>query len=121
MKKNINSYYIDSYEEKDDDRLARLYAEKDLVNEEMRLDEARRNPFVDRRDDLVGRMNEINREICNIRGHRLYGSSRRFTRIYGYVYTCAECGCYIPELLVNNKDIILGKGKHDYMRILYKR
>ena len=121
MKKNINSFYEEDYIDSDNEILARLYEEKDIVSEEIKHEEEVRNPFIDKRADLVGDLNNINREICNIRGHRLYGDSRRLTRIYGYVYTCAECGYFIPEAILSNKDVILGKGKHKYTRILYKR
>ncbi len=78
------------------------------------------NPLIEEEHKISMKINEINKEICGIEGHKLENNIF-ITKEYGKTYKCIECGSLIGLDMVSDKDIFVQDRSSKYTRILYKK
>lgn len=78
------------------------------------------NPLIAEEHKLSMKINEINKEICGIEGHKLENNVI-MTKEYGKTYKCIECGSLIGLDMISDKDIFVQDRSSKYTRILYKK
>ena len=78
------------------------------------------NPLIAEEHKLSMKINELNKEICGIEGHKLENNII-MTKEYGKTYRCIECGSLIGLDKISDKDIFVQDRSSKYTRILYKK
>ncbi len=106
--------------EEEQKQLASLYDARKLALEEREQVIRVMDPLIEREKKLSFEIDEVNKKICNIQGHRLDEESIQLTKVYGSAYLCVVCGRLVGSSLINDKDVFV-KSEDGLKRIRYKK
>ena len=103
----------------------KIFLEFIYTNRELAINEREQvirvmNQLIQREERLSSEIDEMNKKICGIQGHRLDEESLRPTKTYGFSYTCLVCGQLIRQGMITDKDVLV-KNSNVPKRIRYKK
>lgn len=129
LERKDNDFGIDNefpvLNERDEEKRNRLFTERKLLIGKYERLREQISPLLILERNMWAHLNDLNKEICEVEGHRLSEKVETeydddgLSRPVGYYRTCLVCGKRIFKEGIKDKDVVV-KGEEGPKRILFR-